>query len=67
MRLLGRELNLPRSAVAVRVRDGKAMATDGPFAEAKEYIAGFDLIDCADLGEAIEVAAKHPVSWFYED
>ena len=35
-----------------------------PFAEAKEWIAGFDLVECADLDEAIEVAAKGPVSWF---
>jgi hypothetical protein len=33
---------------------------DGPFAETKEGIAGFDIVDCADLDEALEVAAKHP-------
>jgi len=38
--------------------------TDGPFAETKEFIAGFDVLECADLDEAIEVAAKHPSSWF---
>jgi hypothetical protein len=62
--LLGRPLDLPQTAAAVRVRDGETLVSDGPFAEAKEWIAGFDLVECADLGEAIEVAAKGPVSWF---
>ena len=48
----------------MRVRDGETLVSDGPFAEAKEWIAGFDLVECADLDEVIEVAAKGPVSWF---
>lgn len=64
-RLLGRELDLPETAATVRVRDGRTVVTDGPFAETKEFIAGFDLLDCANLDEAIEVAAKHPVAWFH--
>jgi hypothetical protein len=48
----------------VRVRDGETLVVDGPFAETKEFVAGFDLLECADLDEAIEVAAKSPVSWF---
>jgi YCII-related domain len=40
------------------------LVTDGPFAETKEFIAGFDLVECADLEEAIEVAAAGPVSWY---
>jgi hypothetical protein len=64
VRLLGRELDLPETAATVRVRDGETLVTDGPFAEAKEFIAGFDVLECADLDEAIEVAAKHPSSWF---
>lgn len=64
VRLLGRPLDLPETAVTVRVRDGETLVTDGPFAEAKEFIGGFDLLECADLDEAIEVAAKAPVSWF---
>ena len=40
------------------------LIADGPFAETKEQIAGFDIIDCADLDEAIEVASKHPVARF---
>jgi len=64
VRLLGRELDLPETAATVRVRDGETLVTDGPFAETKEFIAGFDLVECADLDEAIEVAAKCPISRF---
>jgi hypothetical protein len=64
VRLLGRELDLPGTAATVRVRDGETLVTDGPFAETKEFIAGFDVLKCADLDEALEVAAKHPSSWF---
>jgi hypothetical protein len=64
--LLGRPLDLPETGTAatVRVRDGQTLVTDGPFTEAKEWVAGFDLVECSDLDEAIEVAAKGPVSWF---
>jgi hypothetical protein len=62
--LLGRPLELPQTAATVLVRDGETLVSDGPFAEAKEWIAGFDLVECADRDEAIEVAAKGPVSWF---
>ena len=56
VRLLGRELDLPETAATVRVRGGETLVTDGPFAETKEFIAGFDILECADLDEAIEVA-----------
>jgi hypothetical protein len=46
----------------VRVRDDAVLLSDGPFAETKEQIGGFCLIDCADLDEAIEVASKHPAA-----
>jgi hypothetical protein len=65
VRLLGRELDLPDTAATVRVRNGKTLVTDGPFAETKEFIAGFDLLECADLDEAIEVMAKSPVCGFH--
>jgi hypothetical protein len=65
VRLLGRELDLPATAAAVRVRDGETLVTDGPFTETKEFVAGFDLFECADLDEAIEAAAKSPVSRFH--
>lgn len=48
------------TATTVRVRDGKVSLTDGPFAETKEQLAGFYLIDAKDLDEAIQVAAKIP-------
>ena len=64
VRLLGRELDLPETAATVRVRDGETLVTDGPFAETREFVAGFNVTECADLDEATEVAAKCPVSWF---
>jgi hypothetical protein len=48
------------TAATVRVRDGKTTVTDGPFAETKEVVAGFYLIDARDLQEAIQLAAKIP-------
>ena len=48
------------TAVSVRVRDGKRIVTDGPFAETKEHLGGYFLIDVADMEEAIEVAARIP-------
>jgi hypothetical protein len=65
VRLLGRELELPETAATVRVRGGETLVSDGPFAETKEFLAGFDLLDCADLDEAIDVAARHATSWFH--
>jgi hypothetical protein len=50
-------------ATTVQVRDHEVLISDGPFAETKEQIAGYDVIDCADLDEAIEIAAKHPTAW----
>ncbi len=48
------------TATTVRVRNGKVAITDGPFAETKEQLAGFYLIDAADLDQAIQIAAKIP-------
>ena len=62
VRLLGNRLRRVADATTVHVRHGEMLVADGPFAETKEQIAGFDLIECADLDEAIEVAAKHPVA-----
>jgi hypothetical protein len=51
----------PAAATAcVRIRNGKTAVTDGPFAETKEQVAGFYLIEARDLNEAIQVAAKFP-------
>ena len=49
-----------RTAVTVRVRDGKMSVRDGPFTETKELLAGFYLIDAADLNEAIQMASQIP-------
>ena len=64
VRLYGSELEPPGTARTVRVRDSRAIVTDGPFAETKEQIAGFDVLECADLDEAIDVAARHPMARF---
>lgn len=48
------------AATTVRVRDGKTMITDGPFAEAKEVMGGFYILDCKDLDEALDFAARIP-------
>ena len=50
-------------ATTVQVRSQELLVSDGPFAETKEQIAGYDVIDCANLDEAIEVASKHPTAW----
>lgn len=63
--LLGRELDYPHKAATVRVRDGETLVSDGPFAETKEVVGGFDILDCADLDEAIEVESKSPVAKFH--
>ena len=58
----GSRLRPVSDATTVRLRDGEVVLSDGPFAETKEQIAGFDVIECEDLDEAIEVASKHPVA-----
>ncbi|MEV4642496.1 YciI family protein [Actinoplanes sp. NPDC049548] len=62
-RVHGNELVPPSSATTVRVRGGELLLSDGPFAETKEVIVGFDILECADLDEAIEVARAHPMAW----
>ena len=56
----GDQLAPPRRARSVRVRDGKTIVTDGPFAETKEAVGGFDILECGSLEEAVEIAAGHP-------
>ena len=53
-------LQTTASATTVRVENGKVLVTDGPFAETKEQLAGYYILDCADLDEALEWAAKIP-------
>lgn len=58
----GDRLRPVSDATTVRVRGGALLVTDGPFTESKEWIAGYDILDCEDLDEAIEIAAKHPMA-----
>ena len=60
----GGVLDLPGKTTTLRVRDGKVLVTDGPFAETKEQIAGYSVLECADQAEAIEVASRHPTGRF---
>lgn len=60
IRVAGDRLMPAAHAAIVRVRNGKTVVTDGPFLETKEVLGGFDLLECRDLAEAIEVAAAHP-------
>jgi hypothetical protein len=57
-----RRLRGTESATSVRVRDGRTEITDGPFAITKEVLAGYYLLDCADLDEALKVAERVPVA-----
>lgn len=52
------------TATTVRVTDGQVLVSDGPFAETKEQLAGYYLLDCADLDEAIEWAGRIPTCCF---
>jgi hypothetical protein len=54
------QLEPVQTAITVRVRNGKLSVTDGPFAETKEQVGGFFLIEARDLNEAIQVASKFP-------
>jgi hypothetical protein len=56
----GNALMPTNTATTVRVRNGKIMTTDGPFAETKEQLGGYYMLQCDDLDEAIEISAKIP-------
>ena len=58
----GAALQPPAEATGVRRDAGRVVTTDGPFAESKEQMGGFDLIECRDLDEAIAIASEHPVA-----
>jgi hypothetical protein len=62
MWITGDQLAPPRRARSVRVRNGKPFVTDGPFAETKEAVGGFDIVECGSLDEAVEIAAGHPIA-----
>ena len=62
VRLFGQVLRPPADATFVRTRGGRVLVTDGPFTEAKEWIAGLDFIEVSGFEEAVEVAAGHPMA-----
>ncbi|MFF5291939.1 YciI family protein [Paractinoplanes globisporus] len=62
-RVTGNQLSPPSAATTIRVRGGEVLLSDGPFAETKEVIVGFDILECADLDEAIAVATAHPMAY----
>jgi hypothetical protein len=61
----GSALAHPATGKTVRVRDGKTTATDGPFAEAKEYLAGYYVIDTDSIERAVEIVSKDPAARFW--
>jgi hypothetical protein len=60
----GNALQATKTATSVRVRDGKRLTTDGPFAETKEQLGGYYLVEAKDLDEAIHLAGKIPGARF---
>lgn len=62
--IVSEALGLPPTATRVTVRDGVVLSTDGPYAEAKEFLAGFFLVDVADRARAVEIAARIPEAQF---
>jgi hypothetical protein len=60
----GGRLTLSQATTTLRVRDGEVLITDGPFAETKEQIAGYSVLECVDLDQAIEIASRHPTARF---
>ena len=60
--IMGERLRPAEDATTVRVRRGEVLITDGPFTESKEWIAGFDILECDDLDEAIQIASRHPMA-----
>ncbi|MEU5482368.1 YciI family protein [Streptomyces mirabilis] len=58
----GARLRPSTDATTVRVQGDEVLLSDGPFVESKEYVAGFDLIEVADLDEAIALASRHPAA-----
>ena len=58
----GGALRSAGEAAIVQVRDGEVLVSDGPFAETKEQIGGYGVIECADLDAAVQIAAGHPLA-----
>ena len=62
MMIDGAELRPTTAATTVRIRDGRTLVTDGPFAETKEQLGGYYVLDCENLDEALAYAAKIPAA-----
>jgi hypothetical protein len=62
VRLGGAELAVPARARTLRTRSGETLITDGPYAETKEFVAGYDILECADLDEATALVARNPAT-----
>lgn len=62
IRVYGNPLRPPGDAATVRVRDGRVQVTEGPFAESAEKMCAYDLVECGNLAEAVEVASQHPMA-----
>ena len=60
----GDRLRPAAEAKTVSMRDGELLVRDGPFAETRDEVAGYDIIECADFDEAIEIASKHAAAKF---
>ena len=58
----GDRLEPVEKAKTVRRRGGQLHVTDGPFAETREVVAGFDILECADMDAAVEIASRHPMA-----
>ena len=63
IRLRGDVLRPLEDATTVRVRAGEVLVTDGPYTESKEWIVGYDLLDCDDLDQAIDYVSRHPMAY----
>ena len=62
IRLSGDVLRPREDATTVRVRGGQVLVTDGPYTESKEWIVGYDLLECEDLDQAIDYVSRHPMA-----
>jgi hypothetical protein len=63
IRLRGDALRPIADATTVRVRGGQLLVTDGPFTESKEWIVGYDILECEDLDQAIDYVSRHPMAY----
>ena len=64
VRLLGSQVRMAEDATSVTRRQGQLVVTDGPYAESREWIVGFDVLECDSLDQAVEVASRHPMARF---